>query len=478
MRETLAAALAMLALTAMPARAAAGPQLGTAQVSVQPQRVLARMPETGIGANTAAWDGHMLDPSLPGLLRKAGVRMLRFPGGSTADLYHWRTNSLIAGHGRTDPRDTFPAFLGMARRTGAQALITVNYGSGSPEEAAAWVRQADRIDPSGVRYWEVGNEVYGDGAYGSAWEYDDHVAKGPVAYAENLLAYARAMKAVDPDIEIGADLIAPGAWPDGIVLPGQTLDWNRTVLSIAGGAIDFVTIHWYPEDPKQPSDAALLGAPRTIPAAMATLRWEIAQYCGDRAVQVVVSETDSVPTSPGSQTVSPVSPLFLADDYASWLSVGALSVDWWDVHNGVTPDARQDADDGGGPGYGSYGFLADGSCVRSTCEPRAETPLPAYRGLLMVARWIAPGDYLVAAGSDRADLVVHAAMSESGAISLLLINENASEALRVSLPSGLDGMALRMDTYGQGGGGIGVDRVRGPTVRVAPYSLALITLDT
>lgn len=45
----------------------------------------------------------------------------------------------------------------------------------------------------------------------------------------------------------------------------------------------------------------------------------------------------------------------------------------------------------------------------------------------------------------------------------------------MSLPLGLDGAALRMDTYGGDDAAIGVDRVRGHTVRVAPYSRAPVT---
>ena len=49
----------------------------------------------------------------------------------------------------------------------------MNYGSGTAAEAAAWVKYANVTKNYGVKYWEVGNEVYGNGAYGSSWEYDN-----------------------------------------------------------------------------------------------------------------------------------------------------------------------------------------------------------------------------------------------------------------------------------------------------------------
>ena len=49
---------------------------------------------------------------------------------------------------------------------GARAMITVNYGTGTPEKAAAWVTYANVTKSLGFRYWEVGNECYG------SWETD------------------------------------------------------------------------------------------------------------------------------------------------------------------------------------------------------------------------------------------------------------------------------------------------------------------
>ena len=59
---------------------------------------------------------------------------------------------------------------------GAKAIITVNYGSdptdtsaGDPNEAAAWVDYANNTKGLGIKYWEIGNEVGGNGYYGDQW---------------------------------------------------------------------------------------------------------------------------------------------------------------------------------------------------------------------------------------------------------------------------------------------------------------------
>ena len=133
-----------------------------------------------------------------------------------------------------------------AKKTGAQPIVIANYGTGTAEEAAGWVHYANKTKKYGVKYWEIGNENYGNGHYGTAWEADHHPDKSPNAYATAVVQYAAAMKAVDPTIKIGAVLTTPGNWPDGIVAAGDAGTWNQVVLSVAGPSIDFVILHWYP----------------------------------------------------------------------------------------------------------------------------------------------------------------------------------------------------------------------------------------
>ena len=98
-----------------------------------------------------------------------------------------------------------------------------------------------------IQYWEVGNEVYGNGSYGSSWEADTH-ALGATSYANNYLQFYQAMKAADPNIKVGVVLTTPGNWPDGIVASsyGDTQDWNHTVLSIIKDDYDLAIVHFYP----------------------------------------------------------------------------------------------------------------------------------------------------------------------------------------------------------------------------------------
>ena len=228
----LTAALAVAIVT--PSNAAAHSQhqqaVTAAQVNINADTSLGTIPGAAFGLNTAVWDPNLLDPSIPDMLQKDGVKTLRYPGGSTSDVYHWQSNTTVPGQSSTNANNTFDAFMGVAHATRAQTMITVNYGSGTPQEAAAWVQYANKGgrgyngpvptytggSSSGhrydVKYWEIGNELYGNGTYGATWEYDLH-GLGSATYANNVVTYSQAMKAVDPSIKVGVVLTAPSNWP-------------------------------------------------------------------------------------------------------------------------------------------------------------------------------------------------------------------------------------------------------------------------
>jgi alpha-N-arabinofuranosidase len=176
---------------------------------------------------------------------------IRWPGGNVAQDYHW-----LWGIGPRDERVTWTnlswknepepsdfgtdEFVMLARAAGAEPSITVNVeGRGATAaEAAAWVEYCNgpatskygamraangHAAPFGVKYWEVGNEIWGDWVRGHS---------DAETYARNYNRYAQAMRAVDPSIK----LIAVG---------DNDINWNRTVLRAAGQNIDYLAIHHY-----------------------------------------------------------------------------------------------------------------------------------------------------------------------------------------------------------------------------------------
>jgi hypothetical protein len=459
----------------------------TANVSVNAASVLGNIPASPFGINTEVWDGDLLDADVPGLLKKAGVTALRYPGGAIADVYHWQTNTGTANSGvYIDPDDTFDAFMGIAQGSGSSPILTVNYGSnaagtapGDPNEAAAWVNYANNIKGYGVEYWEIGNEMYGNGEYGSQWETDLHADHSPSAYGTNALTFISAMKAVDPAIKCGVVLTAPGNWPDG-----QAPDWNSGVLAACGTSIDFVIVHWYPQGPGSESDSGLLTMPNQIAGMVSKLKSLINQYCGANApnVQILVTETNSVAYNPGKQTVGLVNALFLADDLQTWLENGVTNVDWWDLHNGIDTGNNNSASLYGTAKYGDYGMLSSGESESGITELPLDTPFPDYYGLQMLSMLGKPGDQLVTATSSQSLLAAHAVAQANGQLALLLINKDPANKVTANLSiSGYSPASNATTyTYGKTSSTIGAGTISGAgssfAVTVAPYSLTTIVL--
>jgi Cellulose binding domain/Fibronectin type III domain len=467
-RLLLVPAAVTLAISALAASQAARADTAV-NVTVNAAENLGVIPATAYGLNQAVWDSQMNAPVTASLTGQAGIGMMRYPGGSYGDIYHWQTNTAPGGY--VAPGTDFDSFMGTVKAAGAQPILIANYGSGTPQEAADWVRYANITKGYGVKYWEIGNELYGNGYYGADWETDNHASKSPAAYANNVLQYAAAMKAVDPSIKIGAVLTLPGNWPDGVVASGDSEDWNHTVLSIAGPSIDFGIVHWYPGG----SDAAgMLTEPSQVAGEIAQLRQEIDKFAGAAGPGIGIAMTEV--NSNVDKDTQPDA-LFAADTYMTSLENGVFTVDWWDTRNGAT--AVSTAPDGA-TDYGDYGVFSSGQCLGSVCEPPLNTPFPTYHAISMLSKLGRPGDAMLRASSDQPLVAVHAVRQASGDMSVMLVNKDPVNAYPVSLhyvgfsPSSA---APTVDTYGDEASSL-VSAAAGTSASqtVPPYSIMTVHL--
>ena len=113
-----------------------------------------------------------MDPDVVRMARDLKPSLVRFGGNFTSG-YHWRD-----GIGRADKRvgrlnlawgipeyNTFGTdeFLRFCELVHAQPQIALNLGTGTPEEAADWVKYVDQHwgDKQGGLLWELGNELWG-----------------------------------------------------------------------------------------------------------------------------------------------------------------------------------------------------------------------------------------------------------------------------------------------------------------------------
>jgi hypothetical protein len=472
-----AAVAALLAATGTIA-AIAPPSAGAAPaapappvaVTVNARAGQATVPATALGVNHAIWDSQLGTDAVSDLLKSAGVRMLRYPGGSYGDIYHWRDHTAPGGY--VAPNTDFDTFMAASRRVGAEPMIIANYGTGTPQEAADWVRYANVTKDYDATYWTIGNENYGNGHYGAEWEADNHPDKSPNAYASGVVAFAEAMKAVDPTIKIGAVLTMPANWPDGIVGTGDSGTWNRTVLTVAGPHLDFVDVHWYPGGG---TAAEALTRTEQVDDAMYLLRRDIDAYAGPDAERIGISLTETnVGVGPNTQPGA----LFLADTYSRLLANGVFTVHWWNVHNGIGTVSTV----AGQTDYGDFGMLSSGNCTSdgTVCQPPLNTPFAPYHALDLLADFARPGDQLVRAATDDPLVTAHAARRPNGDLTVLLINKDPANERSVSLDySGYTPGGATPTVASYLNGADGVRTTTTGTARsqtLAPYSLTLLTL--
>lgn len=446
-----------------------------AGVRVNTQASLGTLSDVARGVNTAIWDAHMNDPEVAALMKAADVGAMRYPGGSYADIYHWKTHTAPGGY--VAPGTGFDAFMGTVRATGAQPVLIANYGSGTPEEAADWVRYANVTKDYDAKYWEIGNEVYGNGHYGNGWEHDEHPDKSPREYARQVRAYAEAMKAVDPTIKIGAVLTTPGHWPDGVVGEGDPGDWNHTVLSEVTDVIDFVSVHWYAGGSDTTADAAMARLSR-LPGELREVRAQLDRYAGAGSSRIGIALTEINTNTGGARLTARPNGLFAADAYLTALENGVFTVEWWNTHNGAGQITTVD----GETDYGDMGMLSSGACTGEVCQPAPNTPFHPYYGLKMTSELGTAGDTMVATESSIREVSAHAVHRRDGRLSVLLINKDPGAARTVDLdytgftPSSA---APEVSRYARGDSDI-TDVTGGDAsasrVTVPPYGMIALTL--
>jgi hypothetical protein len=415
------------------------------------------------GMNTAIWDAAFDSANTVNQFTNLGTRALRFPGGSLSDEYHWVVNRSLTNTWQWATQ--LGNFIHVVTNANAQAMITVNYGTGSTNEAAAWVAYVNaatnstvplgvdsngtnwqtagwwaalraamplanddgenflrigRSTPLGFKYWEIGNECYGD------WETDSNSpARDPYTYAVRAKNYLALMKAVDPTIKIGVvalpgeDAYAnysnhPATNPrTGLTHNGWTPVLLATLQSL-GATADFLIHHRYPESPGGENDASLLQSSTGWASDAASLRQQITDYVGSSGtnIELVCTENNSVSSSPGKQSTSLVNGLFYADSLAQLMQTEINGLFWWNFRNGGVETNNTSAALYGWRIYGDYG-VTEGTNY-----------FPAYYTGRLMQKFVQPGDTVVAAATDYTLLAAYATRRQNGAVSLLVINKD------------------------------------------------------
>lgn len=208
------------------------------------------------GSVEAGWD-FLTDSWRAGLVnvtKELAPTIIRWPGGCFSSYYRWKEgvgprdkripmNNLCWGGMETNQVGTHE-YIDFCCQVGADSMIAINLESdgrqnwahppkggvrsAGPEEAAEWIdycnnpSNAKRIkngaeDPFNVRIWQLGNETSYDRN-----GYDCETT------AQRTLAFAQAMRKVDPDIELIG-------WGDS--------GWAGRMLEVAGDELQYLAFH-------------------------------------------------------------------------------------------------------------------------------------------------------------------------------------------------------------------------------------------
>ena len=423
----LAASLILAAATAATAAAQA-----TATVDVT--KAVRVVDNRLFGVNTPFWDGTFPGATSTDSLTQMGTTIMRFGGGSATDEYDFSTNKdLVSGSTWAFNVD---AFATKAQALGSQAIITTNYGSGTPAMAAAYVQYTNVTHSYGFKYWEVGNECYG------TWEHDTHTAPhDPYTYGTIAVQYIQAMKAVDPTIKVGVvvddseDSYAVGYTSHPATNPVTNVvhnGWTAVLLATMKAANvlpDFVIYHRYEQNPEQENDSVLLQDALTWPQDAAAIRRIVNAYLGSGGpgVEILVTENNSVNTSPGKQSVSLVNGLYYADSTANLMQTEINGLTWWDFHNGQSFNSTSAPINLSSSLYG-WRMYGDYGVENQPTNDR----YPTFYIAKLLTHFARGGDTVVTATSSSPLLSTYAVKRVDGTLSLLVINKSPTASNNVT----------------------------------------------
>ena len=190
------------------------------------------------------------------LVQRAGVPVVRYPGGNFVSGFNWedsvgpnRPKRLDLAWYTTETNEFgMHEFCDWCEKAESSPMYSINLGTRGPEQARDVVEYANhpggsrfsdlrvqngRKDPLNIKLWCLGNEMDGPWQMGhkTAWEY------GRIANES-----AKMMKWVDPSVE----LVACGSSGSGMPTFG---DWELTMLDECYENVDYVSLHRYYGNP-------------------------------------------------------------------------------------------------------------------------------------------------------------------------------------------------------------------------------------
>jgi hypothetical protein len=406
-------------------------------------------------------------------LKTAGVTSLRYAegqGGIDADLQDWqgrgactKTPGIVGKVANMTSPGPDDYIQGVAKPLQLSIVYTVNYGTnppacnagGDPEvNGGSLVRYVNRTKGYGIKYWEIGNEVYSGS---SETDFHDHPNSGD-SYVGYEPAFYKAMKAEDPTIKI--------AVPASLSIYSYQTGFTLPVL--AGASYDAVIFHNYPmRDPI--TDGATLYQDR-VASNMGRIRGELLAVKtalmnagkGDASIWVTEWDGEVSGNMWSKQTIGAVTPLFVTTQLAEYMLAGVQVATWFVQGNpNVCSFFNYDF-----KGETSYSWWRCGNPALVYTGPvankgevavglRAGDLYPAARAFQILSQsgFVTEGEHMLRTQTDleKAPWLLSYAATHGSSYALILINRDRDEAhtVPVTFANKSSGKSVRQWTYGR-----------------------------
>ena len=410
-----------------------------ATVTVNPSNPGIAVSNTILGMNMAAW----YDPTTAGVaagFESAGIKAVRWPGGSWADAYNWETNTECGT--TANPNATYAKFVSdLVKPAGLDVSLIADYGTGenctgygNPAEAASWASESLTLGAN-VSHITVGNEEYG------SWEADNHPIKhDPTTYADAVASgYYPDIKAVSPNVLVGV-LVQPDYAP-----------WDQIVMSDA--KYDFVEFHYYPETPGEENDTTLINNDAAgLTNYINRIKSELSEY-GHAGTPIYVGEIGGPYSNPGKQSWSITQGLYAGQVLGEMMNDGVTRLTWWIGFGNCNGQAGNDSSSlYGWQDFGAYNVFSDGPASDPTCPNAGPigTMSPTARAFQLVSQVAVNGERVLPSTvtGDTSDVVAYSATNSGGeALVLFNRNENSSETVQINVSGKSTSSSVTETTY-------------------------------
>lgn len=419
---------------------------GAVTVTVDLSKEITKVSSLVYGNNANPFMGQIATvPTLINNISSLSPNIIRFPGGSLSDVYFWDQSSqapadapaqLLDDNGNASTANywfgnnssyngtmTVDNYYSVLQQTKSTGLITVNYGyarygtSANPVKTAAhyaanWVR----YDKGRTKYWEVGNECYGN--WEAGYRIDQSKNKdGQVqiqdgtTYGNHFKIFADSMRAAATEVGntgIKIGIVVDGADDSNGANEGQVSNWNNNVLKAAGNTADFFVVHnYYTPYDQNSNPATILGTP--APGTSQMLSWikTSATNAGVTQQPVAMDEWNIFATG-SSQMVSNIAGVHAVMVLGETLKNQISMASRWDLANGYA-----NGDDMG---------MFNNSAPNEDAEPGAPAwnPRPAFYYMYFFQKYI--GDHLLTTASSNADISAYGSSYSSGQAGVILVN--------------------------------------------------------